>query len=175
MKKKTTNNQTPTFEQAYEISELWCKDWEDDLLSEEVLADRVSELIKTKFGIRGFFAYSLSDKDCSLLDKLPFPLIFKFTEMGNKVVEITVSNLIMSSAQVISHEKENNHAFKINSENISERCKGLLRVLDTKLVTKHINKTLNELDDLGNSFDKSKKYDTDQKEFIKKQILDIAQ
>ena len=175
MEKKTINKKTPSFEQAYEIAESWCKDWEDDLLSEEVLADRVSELIKTKFGIRGFFAYSLSDKDCSLLDKLPFPLIFKFTEIGNKVVEITVSNLIMSSAQVISHEKENNHAFKLNSENISERCKGLLRVLDTKLVTENINKMLDKLDDLGNSFDKSKKYDYDQKEFIKKQILDIAQ
>ena len=175
MEKKTINNKTPTFEQAYEISELWCKDWEDDLLSEEVLADRVSELIKTKFGIRGFFAYSLSDKDCSLLDKLPFPLIFKLNEIGNEVVEITVNNLIMSSAQIINHEKANNHELKLNSENIAERCKGLLRVLDTKLVTENINKMLNELDNLGNSFDKSKKYNEKQKEFIKKQIFDIAQ
>ena len=175
MKKKTINNKTPTFEQAYEIAELWCKDWQDDLLSEEVLADRVSELIKTNEGIRGFFAYTLSDKDCSLLDKLPFPLIFKFTEMGNKVVEITVNNLIMSSAQVISHEKVNNHEFKLNSENIAERCKALLRVLNTKLVTENINRILKELDNLGNSFDKSIKYDEKQKEFIKKQIFDLAQ
>ena len=80
MEKKTTKNKAPSFKQAYEIAELWCKDWEDDLLSEEVLADRVSELIKTKSGIRGFFAYSLSDKDCPVLDKLPFSLIFKFLE-----------------------------------------------------------------------------------------------
>ena len=145
------------------------------MLSEEVLADRVSELVKTNFGIRGFFAYSLSDKDCSLLDKLPFPLIFKFTEIGNKVVEITVNNLIMSSAQIISHEKDNNHVLKSNSENIAERCKGLLRVLDTNLVAENINKILDKLDNLGNSFDKSIKYNDKQKEFIKHQILDIAQ
>lgn len=145
------------------------------MLSEEVLADRVSELVKTNFGIRGFFAYSLSDKDCSLLDKLPFPLIFKFTEIGNKVVEITVNNLIMSSAQIISHEKDNNQVLKSNSENIAERCKGLLRVLDTNLVAQNINKILDELDNLGNSFDKSIKYNFTQKEFIKHQILDIAQ
>ena len=72
MEKKTTKNKVPTFEQAYDIAKLWCKDWEDDLLSEEVLADRISELIKTKNGLRGFFAYALSDKDCLLLDKLPF-------------------------------------------------------------------------------------------------------
>ena len=175
MEKKTINKQNPTFEQAYEIAELWCKEWEDDLLSEEVLADRVSELVKTNFGIRGFFAYSLSDKDCSLLDKLPFPLIFKFTEIGNKVVEITVNNLIMSSAQIISHEKDNNHVLKSNSENIAERCKGILRVLETKSVTKNINQIMNDLDNLGNSFDNSKKYNDKQKEFIKHQILDIAQ
>ena len=174
MEKKAINKKTPNFEQAYGISELWCKDWEDDLLSEEVLADRVSELIKTNFGARGFFAYSLSDKDCPLLDKLPFSLIFKFREIGNKVVEITVNNLIMSSAQIISHKTNNDKELKLNSEIIAERCKGLLRVLDTKLVTENINKKLNELDNLGNSFDRSIKYNECQKEFIKKQFFDIA-
>ncbi len=175
MKKKATNFKTPSFEQAYEIAELWCKEWEENLLSEEVLADRVSELIKTRPGIRGFFAYTLSDKSCSLLDKLPFSLIFKFIEIGNDVVEITVKNLIMSSAQIIIHEKENKLEYKLISENIAERCKGLLRILETKLVTGNLKRIINELDDLGNSFDKSIKYTDEQKEFIKEQILDVAQ
>ena len=81
----------------------------------------------------------------------------------------------MSSAQVIVHESENNLEYKSNSENISERCKSILRVLETKSVTKNINQIMNDLDNLGNSFDKSKKYNDKQKEFIKQQILDIAQ
>ena len=32
-----------------------------------------------------------------------------------------------------------------------------------------------DLDNIGNSFDNSVKFDSEQKEFIKKQILDIAQ
>ena len=175
MIKKAINLKETSFTQAINISAQWCKEWGEDLLSEEVLADRVSELIKTKNGLRGFFAYSLSDQDCYLLDKLPFSLVFKLQEAGDDVVEIVVRNLIMSSAQIVLHDRENNLEYKSNSENISERCKNILRVLETKSVTKNINEIMNDLDNLGNSFDNSKKYDDKQKEFIKYQIFDIAQ
>jgi len=175
MKKKAINLKEATFIQAINISAQWCKDWGEDLLSEEVLADRIAELIKTKKGLRGFFAYALSDKNCFLLDKLPSSLIFKLNEVGDAVVEIVVKNLIMSSAQIIIHRRENNHEYEITSENISERCKAILRLLETNSVTKNVNQVLKDLDNLGNSFDNSKKYDQEQKEFIKKQILDIAQ
>ena len=175
MKEKAINLKETSFTQAINISAKWCKEWGEELLSEEVLADRVAELIKTKNGLRGFFAYALSDKDCYLLDELPFSFIFKLQECGNDVVEIVVKNLIMSSAQIVLHDRENNLEYKSNSENISERCKGILRVLETKCVTKTINQTIEDLDKLGNSFDNSKKYDDKQKEFIKYQIFDIAQ
>ena len=80
MKKKTIKLKEPSFIQSINISKEWCQDWEDDLISDEVLADRVSELIKTKNGLRGFFAYALSDLNCKLLDRLPSSLIFKLTE-----------------------------------------------------------------------------------------------
>ena len=175
MEKKTINLKETSFIQAINISAQWCKEWEEELLSEEVLADRVAELIKTKNGLRGFFAYALSDKDCYLLDQLPFSFVFKLQEVGISVIEIVVKNLIMSSAQIVVHDRDNNLEYKSNSENISERCKGILRLLDTKLVTKTINQTMNNLDNLGNSLDNSKKYDKKQKEFIKGQIFDIAQ
>ena len=174
MEKKTINLKEASFIEAINISAKWCKDWRDDLLSEEVLADRISEIIKTKNGIRGFFAYALSDKNCLLLDKLPFSLIYKLNEGGDAVTEIVVKNLIMSSAQIIIHRRDNNHEYEITSENISDRCKAILRLLDTKLVTKSVNQVLIDLDDMGNSFDNSVKYDSEQKEFIKKQILGIA-
>ena len=175
MEKKTINLKEASFTQAINISALWCKEWGEDLLSEEVLADRISELIKSKNGLRGFFAYALSDRDCYLLDKLPSSIIFMLTEGGGEVVEILVKNLLMSSAQIIVHHRENNLDYKLTSENISERCKGILRVLETKLVTKTINQIIKDLDNMGNSFDQSIKYDNQQKEFIKQQIYDIAQ
>ena len=81
----------------------------------------------------------------------------------------------MSSAQIIIHRRDGNHEYKMTSENISDRCKAILRLLETKSVTKCVNQVLRDLDDMGNSFDNSIKYDSEQKEFIKKQILDIAQ
>ena len=174
MEKKTINLKETSFTQAINISAKWCKEWGEDLLSEEVLADRIAELIKTKNGRRGFFAYALSDKDCFLLDILPFSLIFKFNEGGSAVVEIVLKNLIMSTAQIIIHQRENNHEYEVNSENISNRCKGILRLLNTELVTKTVNQVMKDLDNMGNSFNNLIKYDSEQKDFIKKQILDIA-
>ena len=81
----------------------------------------------------------------------------------------------MSSAQIIIHRRDNNHEYEMTSENISDRCKAILRLLETKSVSKSVNQVLKDLDNIGNSFDNSVKYDSEQKEFIKKQILDIAQ
>ena len=61
MDKKTTTSEKPTFFQSIDIATQWCKDWEQELLSDEVLADRITELVKTQNGLRGFFAYALSD------------------------------------------------------------------------------------------------------------------
>ena len=174
MKKKTINIKEASFTQAINISAQWCKEWGEDLLSEEVLADRIAELIKTKNGIRGFFAYALSDKDCFLLDKLPSSLIFKLNEGVDPVVEIVVKNLIMSSAQIIFHRRHKNNEYALSAVVIADRCKGILRLLETKLVTNTVNRSIKELDTMGNSFDNSTKYDSEQREFIKKQFIDIA-
>ena len=175
MEKKTINLKEASFTQAINISAQWCKEWGEDLLSEEVLADRIAELIKTKNGLRGFFAYALSDNDCYLLDKLPFSVVFKLQEGGNDVVEIVAKNLIMSSAQIIIHQRDNNHEYVVTSEIISDRCKAILRLLETKSVTKSVNQVFSNLDNMGNGFDNSIKYDSEQKDFIKEQIFEIAQ
>jgi len=174
MKKKTIISQNPSFIQSINIANDWCKDWEDDLLSDEVLADRIKELIKTKNGMRGFFAYALSDSKCTLLDKLPSSLIFTLRERGDHVVEITIKNLFMSSAQVIKHQKDKNFEYAERSNNISDRCIYLLKELDTKLVTTKINKMLSEIDSLGNSFDNEVKYTVEQKNFITEKVNKIA-
>ena len=174
MDKKTTTSEKPSFYQSIDISNKWCMDWEEELLSDEVLADRVAELVKTKNGLRGFFAYALSDINCSLLDKLPSPLIFKFVECGEQIVEITLKNLIMSTAQIINHQRDNNPDYEEISSNISDRCINLLKLLDTKLVSNKVGMILDDLDNLGNSINNSKNYDLEQQELIREKISKIA-
>ena len=175
MKKKTIISQEPSFIQSINISKDWCKEWDDDLLSDEVLADRIKELIKTRNGIRGFFAYALSDSKCTLLDKLPSSLIFTLRDRGENIVEITIKNLFMSSAQIVNHRKDKNFEYAERSSNISDRCINLLKALDTKLVTEKINKMLKGIDNMGNSFDSAVKYSAEQKDFIIDKVNEIAQ
>ena len=174
MEKKTINSLKPSFMQALNISEQWCKDWEEELVSDEVLADRIAELVATRNGLRGFFAYALSDINCTLLDKLPTPVLFKLREKGDKIVDLVVKNLIMSSAQVICHQRDNNASYENISRNIAERCIDLLKRLDTKLVTKKVNEVFYNLENMGNSFDSSIKYDNEQKIFIKYKLKNIS-
>ena len=170
MTKKTIKKQEPTFIQAINISKDWCREWEEDLLSDEVLADRIQELIKTKIGIRGFFAYTLSDSECTLLDKLPSSLIYKFRELGEDIVEITIKNFFMSSAQIINHQNNKKYEYAEISNNISERCISLLKELDSKLVTKKINEMVANINELGNGINSKTRYTSEQKNFILNKI-----
>lgn len=170
MEKKAINALKPSFMQSINIAKQWCDEWGDELVSDEVLADRIGELLETKNGLRGFFAYTLSDINCTLLDKKPFPLIFKFREKGEKIVDIVIKNFVMSSAQVINHRRDKNTCYEDISKNISDRCLDLLRELDTKLVTYKIKDIYSNLDNMGNSFDHSINYDEEQKMYIRDKI-----
>ncbi len=131
------NDQKPTFKQAMEATLIWCKSWENDEISDEVIADRIGELTQTIEGARGFFAVSLSI-DCTLMDRFPDPLIFQLRSSGEIIVDLTVKNLAMSSAMVITH-KENNESLLIQSERIKIRCIELLKLLDSNKVKKRLD------------------------------------
>ena len=131
------NDQKPTFKEAMEATIIWCKSWENDEISDEVISDRIGELIKTVEGARGFFVVSLSI-DCPLMDRFPDALIFQLRSSRDIVIDLTVKNLAMSSAMVITHHK-NNDSQEIQSERIKIRCIELLKLLDSNAVKKRLD------------------------------------
>ena len=131
------NEKKPTFKEAMQASMLWCKSWENDEISDEVISDRIGELIKTVEGARGFFVVSLSI-DCPLMDRFPDALIFQLRSSRDIVIDLTVKNLAMSSAMVITHHK-NNDSQEIQSEIIKIRCIELLKLLDSNAVKKRLD------------------------------------
>ena len=131
------NDQKPTFKEAMEATMIWCKSWENDEISDEVISDRIGELIKTVEGARGFFVVSLSI-DCPLMDRFPDALIFQLRSSGDIVIDLTVKNLAMSSAMVVAHHK-NNDSQEIQSERIKIRCIELLKLLDSNAVKKRLD------------------------------------
>ena len=131
------NDQKPTFKQAMDATMIWCKSWENDEISDEVISDRIGELIKTIEGARGFFVVSLSI-DCPLMDRFPDALIFELRSSGEIVVDLTVKNLAMSSAMIITH-RNNKDPQEIQSERIKIRCIELLKLLDSNKVKKRLD------------------------------------
>ena len=131
------NAQKPTFKEAMQASMIWCKSWENDEISDEVISDRIGELIKTVEGARGFFVVSLSI-DCPLMDRFPDALIFQLRSSGEIVVDLTVKNLAMSSAMIITHRK-NNDPLEKQSKRIKIRCIELLKILDSTQVKRRLD------------------------------------
>ncbi len=151
------NDQKPTFKQAMEATMIWCKSWENDEISDEVISDRIGELIKTLDGARGFFVISLSI-DCTLMDRLPDALIFQLRRSGEIVVDLTVKNLAMSSAMVITH-RENNDPLELQSERIKTRCVELLKLLDSNQVKERLDVLLEATKGSGTDLKFLKKWD----------------
>ena len=131
------NDQKPTFKEAMKASMIWCNSWENNEISDEVISDRIGELIKTIEGARGFFVVSLSI-DCPLMDRFPDALIFQLRNSGEIVVDLTVKNLAMSSAMVIAHRSKNDIQ-ELQSERIKIRCIELLKLLDSNQVKKRLD------------------------------------
>ena len=94
----------PSFAEAMEITAQWLGLWENGELSDEVLADRVGELVASRDGGRGFFVVSLAG-DCPLMDRLPDPLVTQLRAAGDGVVDLTARNLAMSTAMALHHQR----------------------------------------------------------------------
>ena len=99
----------PNFQQAMEITAQWLGLWERGELSDEVLADRVTELVASRDGARGFFVVSLAG-DCPLMDRLPDPVVIQLRSAGEGVVDLSVRNLAMSTAMALHHGRSGDRA-----------------------------------------------------------------
>jgi hypothetical protein len=131
----------PSFPQALEIATQWLALWEAGELSDEVLADRVAELVASRDGARGFFVVALAG-DSPLMDRLPDPVALVLRAGGDGVVDLTVRNLAMSSAMVLHHCRSGDGAMQAGSERVQARSTELLRQLEPGLVKERLDTLL---------------------------------
>ena len=166
----------PTFEEAMHASIIWCKGWDNEEISDEVLAERVAELLRTNDGARGFFVTSLSSES-PLMDRIPDPLIFQLRSAGGFVVELIVKNLAMSSAMCVYHKNNDNEFQRFQSNRIRNRCIELLRLLETSIVKTILENLLKGTQGEGSYeiFFKRWGYNEQQKEAIAKSIYEVAE
>lgn len=125
----TTTPLEPSFQQAMEITAQWLALWENGELSDEVLADRLGELVASRDGARGFFVVSLV-ADSPLMDRLPEPLVLQLRAAGAGVVDLTARNLAMSTAMALHHGRAGDVEQQQASRRVASRCTELLRLLE---------------------------------------------
>ena len=131
----------PNFQQAMEISARWIKQWDQDEISDEVIADRVAELVESRDGARGFFVISLAG-DSALMDRLPEPLVVQLRSCGAGIVDLTVRNLAMSAAMMVHHRQQLDEVQAAGSERVNLRCTELLRQLEPNAVKARLERLL---------------------------------
>ncbi len=131
----------PSFPQAMEIAAQWIGLWEAGELSDEVLADRVGELVASRDGARGFFVVSLTG-EAPLLDRLPEPLVAALRQAGAGVVDLTARNLAMSTAMVLHHRRSGDREHEAGSERVQLRSTELLRHLEPVAVKERLETLL---------------------------------
>jgi len=124
-----------------EICAQWLQLWEAGELSDEVLADRVAELVASRDGARGFFVVALAG-DSPLLDRLPEPLLLQLRLAGEPVVDLTVRNLAMSTAMVLDHGRRGDAGQQAGSERVQGRALELLRQLEPQAVCRRLETLL---------------------------------
>ena len=123
----------PSFQQAMDITAQWLGLWENGELSDEVLSDRVAEMVASRDGARGFFVVSLAG-DYPLMDRLPDPVVLALRQAGAGVVDLSVRNLAMSTAMALHHQRSGDGGQQAGSERVQLRCTELLRLLEPSLV-----------------------------------------
>jgi len=131
----------PTFQQAMEITAQWLALWEAGELSEEVLADRVGELVASRDGARGFFVVALAG-DSPLLDRLSEPLLLQLRRAGSGVVDLTARNLAMSTAMALAHGRNGDADQQAGSLRVQHRATELLRHLEPQAVRDRLESLL---------------------------------
>ncbi|MBM5799740.1 MAG: hypothetical protein FJ077_02630 [Cyanobacteria bacterium K_DeepCast_35m_m2_023] len=131
----------PSFQQAMDITAQWLSLWENGELSDEVLADRVAELVGSRDGARGFFVVSLAG-DSPLMDRLPEPLVLQLRAAGAEVVDLSARNLAMSTAMAVHHQRSGDGDQQGASERVSARCTELLRQLEPAAVKSRLETLL---------------------------------
>ncbi|MEY4356666.1 MAG: hypothetical protein RLZZ89_1734 [Cyanobacteriota bacterium] len=164
-----------SFEAAMEAAALWCGTWEQGDLSDEVLADKVAQLLTSRDGARGFFVVSLPAEN-PLMDRLPEPLLIALRAAGAEVVDLTARNLAMSTAMAVYHRRVGAEDQCIGSERVKRRSRELLQNLESEAVKIRLETLLAATDGIGSdvAFLDRWQYDAEQKAAIKAAVLSVA-
>ena len=164
------------FQAAMALASQWLEEWEQDELSDEVLAERVGDLVASRDGARGFFVVAMAGEG-PLMDRMPETLIQRLRLAGEGVVDLTARNLAMGTAMAVHHRRNQDGVSAQASQRVSERSRALLRLLEPNLVKLRLESLLAGTRGEGEDVDFLERwgYDAEQRDQIAAAIEAVAE
>lgn len=115
-----------TFEQAIDLTQSLITQIQREEISEADLEARVTALVRSENGVRGFFVTYLTDER-SIADHPSDAIIRGLQSSPEIVAEFLVKNLAMASAMAITHRRNQDEAMALGSERVQIRSIDLIQ------------------------------------------------
>lgn len=176
---KDLNLETATsisFPQAISTTQSLINQIATGQLQEKEIEDRVTALVSSKPGARGFFVAYLTS-DLPLADNSSVGVINGLKSSPNLVGELLVKNVAMSTAMAVTHQRNNDAENARNSERVARRSINLIKQLDLDSITKELRElktTLTKGEGSYQEFLEKWGYDDEQKEMIGLAIAQLS-
>lgn len=139
MKNSVKNSENITFKQAIDLTQNLLLEVDAGTLSEAEIREKISELVKTQDGARGFFVTYLT-ADNLLADSPTDSIIEGLRSHPEYVSELLVKNVAMSAAQAVYHRRNNSEAQ--GSQQVQQRTIQLIKLVNLPAVYEYSRQLL---------------------------------
>lgn len=166
-------NQELSFPQAITTTQDLMNQINNKQLNESEIEQQVKLILKQKNGGRGFFVSYLTSE----LDLADYPSlgVINALKLSLDVAgELLIKNLAMSSAMIVTHNRNNDVDNVLASKRVYQRTKNLIQQIQSESVNNNLQK-LQKTIEVGSgdyqNFIERWSYDTEQQQAIKNAII----
>jgi hypothetical protein len=164
-----------SFPQAIATTQALMNQINANELSEAEIQHRVSSILNSKNGGRGFFVAYLTS-DLTLPDSPSQGILDGLRSAAEMSSELLVKNLAMSSAMIIAHRHNYDSDNVAGSQRVCRRTGNLIQQLNLQLIDKKLQELQSTIKNNSGEYQeflKSQNYDVEQKKAIHETISSL--
>lgn len=165
-----------SFSQAIKATQLLMEKMTKNELSETEIEQKISSIVSTNNGGRGFFVSYLTS-DLSLADNPTTGVVNGLKSSLEIVSKLLIKNLAMSSAMIITHSRNEDLNNIEGSKKVCRRTNNLIQQINEESVAQELKKIQATIDNGQGDYQdflERWNYDTEHKEAIQKAINSIG-
>jgi len=148
-----------------ELTQSLLSDVERHRVSEPELERIITALVQTENGARGFFVSYLTDER-DFIDQMQPTVVQALLKSEGTVGDLLTKNLVMSTAMILAHTRNQNSELAAGSALTRERTDAIIRAMRSLKVDEHLQRMQRTIEQGGGDYQKFLdrwKYDAEQK------------